>query len=108
MRRIFGYAGAFVMLGWYLLLPPLQVEGPVSDPHTAVEADTTAPLSQWKIIATLGTEKECRKYSEHALKVLREQKTGNEGGDQGAGVMAKYWFDKSLCVATGDPRLKEK
>jgi hypothetical protein len=35
-------AAALLMSGWYLMLPPLRLEGPVSDPNTNIVVDAKA------------------------------------------------------------------
>jgi hypothetical protein len=43
------YAAALALVGWYLMLPPMRGGQP----------DETAPLSQWVIIESFNTAKEC-------------------------------------------------
>ena len=57
------HAAALSLVGWYLMLPPLQFVGPGNDPYSLA-----------KDVETL------------------------------IGI----WLDKYQCVATDDPRLKEK
>jgi hypothetical protein len=97
------HAAALVLVGWYLMVPPLKIEGPPDDPKTPVDVDTKAPLSQWKNIGSFDTAKQCYDYPEHFLGMLR-----SNGKEHGGDAMAKYWFDHSQCIATDDPRLKEK
>lgn len=99
------HAAALALVGWYLMLPPLRVEGPASDPNTPVEADTKAPLSQWTIVLGFDTAKECYDYPDHFEKILHDAK-GTSGEEQrGSDAMSRYWFSKSQCIATDDPRI---
>src|SRR6266851_6152584 len=45
-------------VGWYLLIPPLEAKGPVSDPNTPLEANTQVPFSKWRAIAEFNREEE--------------------------------------------------
>jgi len=99
------HAAALAHVGWYLMLPPLRAEGPRTDPNTSFKADLSAPLSQWKTISTgkrFDTKEECEAYPAHLMKLLHDPKK------PGAEHALKYWLDRSQCVATDDPRLKEK
>jgi hypothetical protein len=101
-------AAALALFGWILILPPLRFKGPLSDPNTTVEADIVAPLSQWKKLGTpFATLQECREYPAHFRKLLRENKDSTEQDKQNADKMAEYWFGKSQCIASDDPRLKD-
>jgi hypothetical protein len=100
------HTAALVLVGWYLMLPPLRLEGPASDPNTPVEVDTQAPLSAWKIVHRFDTAKECYNYPDHIRKILREREPNpNSKEAKGEDAMAKYWFDRAQCVATDDPRV---
>jgi len=102
------HAAALALVGWYLMVPPLRVKGPVSDPNTPVEADIAAPLSQWTKLGTLfATLKECREYPSHFRKLMHEA-NGDTEQEKQADEMAEYWFGKSQCIAADDPRLKGK
>jgi hypothetical protein len=102
------HAAALALVGWYLMLPPLRPDGPRSDPPKGsdrVKADLSAPLSQWEAISTgkpFGTKKECEAYPEHLKKLLHDPKK------PGAERALKYWFDRSQCVSTDDPRMKSR
>jgi hypothetical protein len=97
---------ALAFVGWYLMLPPLRIEGPTSDPNTPVRVDTNAPLSQWRIIAGFETAKECHDYPAHFLDVLQKSKGPVQGRKhRNANAAAKRWFDASECIAAHDPRV---
>ena len=38
------HAAALALVGWYLMLPPLQFVGPGNDPYSVAIADDAAPL----------------------------------------------------------------
>jgi len=66
-------------VGWYLMVPPIRVLGPTSDPNTPVEFDSKAPLSECKIILGFDSIKDCYAYPEHLEKMLHDPKN-------------RYWF----------------
>ena len=90
------HAGALALVGWYLMLPP-------SHSHIPDEPDTGAPLRKWHIIgSSFDSAAECE-----IAKVDLEKKLEQHLGKQGN--MTKLMFlDHGACVATDDPRLKEK
>ncbi len=82
------HAAALALVGWYLMWAPLHDRD-----HPP---DSTAPFSQWETSGSFDTATECEKaLSEEGLKRFM----------QGKGT-----FTRSVgqCVATNDPRLKEK
>ena len=52
------HAAALALVGWYLMLPPLQFVGPGNDYSLAI-VDSAAPLSQWLPMMTFKTLQEC-------------------------------------------------
>jgi len=89
-------AAALALVGWYLMVPPMTL---VSGRPAAL---TEAPLGRWNTSASFGNSKACVRYQ---LARVDEQKRRS---DQ---VGREYWlevFSNSLCIASGDPRLKEK
>jgi hypothetical protein len=117
------HAAALALVGWYLMLPPLRPVSPedVSDrpvdltvPPDRPMADLTAPFSQWTIIKTFPTEKECRVQAKAALSEYRFKKTKGSSAPTGyqaypARDLSPLEQEKdSRCIATDDPRLKEK
>jgi hypothetical protein len=99
------HAAALGLVGWYLMLLPLRVEGPASDPNPPVEADTKAPLSEWKIILGFDTAEQCYDYPDHMKEMFHKQAERDGKDVKGTDAMSNYWFDKSQCVATDDPRI---
>ena len=74
------HAAALALVGWYLMMPL----PPIAHNTRSINPDSlfAAPLSRWSIIRTFPTQKECETYRD-------------------ANPM-------ELCVASDDPRLKEK
>ncbi len=48
------HAAALVLVGWYLMVPPL-----VNAPY---KVDTDAPVLYWKVYRTFPSEQECEKF----------------------------------------------
>lgn len=79
-----------LLVGWYLMVPYMKGGAP----------DSAAPLSQWKINSRCDTAKEC----EDAAEKLRDKLlTGGQLNEK-----ALELSQTITCVATNDPRLKEK
>ena len=92
MTRWKSHAVATALVGWYLIMPPLDHAGRVHL-HT--------PLSQWPIGASFDTEKECQA----AVQVWRNTTKLSNGKEMTS-------FQRGLtqhfgCIASDDPRLKE-
>jgi len=83
------HAAALALVGWYLMVPPLF-------PHSKspFARDDSLPLSRWKLINSFDTAAEC-KTEEHRL-MDSPVKTASAIGAA------------AQCIATDDPRLKEK
>ena len=78
---------AFALLGWYLMLPPMQGGRP----------NESAPLSQWVIIGSFNTVEECDKL----LEADAESRTHFTPASE---PLLKA--SPAQCIATDDPRFK--
>jgi hypothetical protein len=87
------HAAALALIGWYLMVPPKASNGGL---------DPQAPLSKWKIDGVYDTARECDERYHRDLYLAEDWKraTGN----------TQVWKDvqEEQCIATDDPRLKEK
>ena len=84
-------------VSWYLMLPPPAVAG------RHVMVDLNAALSEWHVLHPYDTATECDQGRiEYATKILaeNEQKIGGRSVAQQAA--------SAQCIASDDPRLKEK
>jgi|SRR5208282_1544255 len=102
------HAAALAVVGWYLMVPPDSTV-----PHSV---DSAAPISRWSIITNFESADTCKQ----ALRELQNKNgnpskldfTGRLGRfqqRQGADPeLARARVDHATCVATDDPRLKEK
>src|SRR6266404_8843486 len=101
------HAGALFLVGWYFMLPPLQFAGPGNDPYSVAIVDDPAPLSRWLPMMTFNTLQECDNFSTRLARNMRKSvKTERDKKD--VETLIEIWLGKYQCVATDDPRLKEK
>jgi hypothetical protein len=85
------HAAALALVGWYLVIPPTSRDYP--------SGDVDAPLSEWaKRPTTYRDKAEC----EHVLD--QQRRLWNAKNRQ----LKVRFFKQAQCVATDDPRLKEK
>ena len=89
------HAAALTLVGWYMMMPP-----PPSYPGGPV--NTSIPLSKWNMTASYDTAKECEKYRSILQGLLANPETGEKTKDH------TPRGDAAVCVASDDPRLKEK
>lgn len=96
------HAAALALVGWYLMVPPLG---------SGHKPDTSTPLSKWTIVirGSFDTARQCDErhmknvdgVSEFLKSYLRATPTAAEQESIDAVSAEK-------CIATDDPRLKEK
>jgi hypothetical protein len=80
------HAAALALVGWYLLMPPLRGAG---------HPDDQAPISAWTVFRKFDSTAACQEWK-YRLET-RARKTGKYG--------PRPVF---MCVASDDPRLKQK
>jgi hypothetical protein len=106
------HAAALALVGWYLMVPPTanEVLG-LSDPAEDLVA-LRAPLSEWFLSHSFDTAQECqrvreKKYNERsrAMHDLLKSEGHPDDGPRAQIVAQQMWYQ---CIATDDPRLKEK
>jgi hypothetical protein len=92
------HAAALAHVGWYLMVPPYG--------ERPIPPSNLPPLSKWSIYQRYNTPDECRQFrSDITSGWLQDsppdfvQRFGNN---------FKSTFARAECVATDDPRLKEK
>ena len=94
----FRHAAALALVGWYLIGPPVREpknDRPYLDEHAA--------YSEWKILITFSDQVQCE-YN-------REVHTQSVQDDWAEFGRTNIWAEQLLesdCIATDDPRLKEK
>jgi hypothetical protein len=105
------HASALALVGWYLLAPPI-----VHDP-SHWHPNMKAPLSEWIVAKSFESASECEKrLAEDNAKAENAQSLASmtkQMNDMGGGHV---WDTDELlkemvnehCIASDDPRLKEK
>jgi hypothetical protein len=66
------HAATLALVGWYLMLPPLQFVGPANDPYSLAIVDSAAPLSRWLPKMTFKTLQECDNFSIRLARNMRK------------------------------------
>ena len=87
------HAAALALVGWYLLIPPWAVMGLVTKPIP----DPDAALSNWVHEGNFDSAGAC----DHALSQFLDAAQREPLADRSRANFAQ-------CIATDDPRLKEK
>jgi hypothetical protein len=114
------HAAALALVGWYLMRPPGPNNG---------APDFRAPLSQWTYSGSFDSAKDCQRERDSRIDLgvktihdIRETVDGLTrqqavlGKDrlqtlrEDAGEAQTFWlqYTASQCIATDDPRLKQK
>jgi hypothetical protein len=88
------------LVGWHLMRPPMARIIVKSAQSIHLNENTAAPLSQWTIVGTFPTEEECEA---HRHPIPPGFFYGVGGG--GMPIITGQW---DQCIASDDPRLKEK
>jgi len=104
------HAAALALVGWYMMTPPIESCIGASSGRSCEQT----PLSRWQIRATYDSRANCEKskavWIEKGRMYLgesdaRSRTPGSRVGPDEAYDMAEI---EATCVATDDPRLKEK
>ena len=88
----FRHVAALALVSWYLMTPPSMRDRPLEEPSIP---DLSAPLAQWTIVFSYDSSLDCE--SGRGLLMARA-KSNKE----------KRFASDAKCIATDDPRLKEK
>lgn len=84
------HAATLALVGWYLIAP-------VRDEHG--KAEITLPISEWLQVDAFDSANECRKAG-----FERQRSIETHDPSPSARTLAGVW----QCIASDDPRLKEK
>jgi hypothetical protein len=104
------HAAALALVGWYLMIPPIEFESQAITSNVHVSSD--APFSKWEMSGSFDTAKECdaARLAIGSPSDSRHELSG--GNDAAKAVHEKAYIEiakgNSQCIATDDPRLKEK
>jgi hypothetical protein len=95
------HAAALALVAWYLLTPSAH-----ENQYGAVEADTSIPMSRWQRLGPYESVKACHQAKEdnidRSMLLAKEMKTRIDG----ARVIVEA--SEAACIASDDPRIKEK
>jgi hypothetical protein len=86
------HAAALALVGWYLLAPPASDIG-----KRWLLTDDSEPLAKWKLVNSFDSASECR---DDLLVRLNGAKKTNQASTR--------FVESFKCIASDDPRLKEK
>src|SRR5260370_20513328 len=100
-------AAALALVGWYLMLPPMNEKGVFSD----------APMSDWDQIESFENAAACEqalRLSQDALSATSDQefkeRSQQEAAQNGKMIISKVdalrRANNGKCIASDDPRLK--
>lgn len=80
------HAAVLALVGWYLIIPPVR---------GGAQPDTQAPISAWTVFRKFDSAAACREWK---LKLETQARRAGKYGPR----------PDFMCVASDDPRLKEK
>jgi hypothetical protein len=92
------HAAALALVGWYLITAPLTDDS---------RADLGAPLSTWHVWRRFDSVQECEKMRK-TVRGAGEPAESSEQYRSPESVEPKLGLRAAQCIATDDPRLKEK
>jgi len=86
-------------LGWYLMVPPDVHKGSAS-------VKTLEPMGQWLNLHSFDTAAACENGLADATKGIKDDLSKNPTS---VAALRKFrWISDAECIASDDPRLKEK
>ena len=96
----FCQAAALALVGWYLMMPPL--EGNTG----SLKLELAAPFPQWDIQASFDSAHDCEIAKVKSVQWAKDQATNGKFEDENARHAFAWQHYDEECVATDDPRLK--
>ena len=101
------HAAALALVGWYLMAPPTLSIGDTSDIKSGRwRTKVSAPVREWQILESFDSASDCENMK--GKLVMR----GDKAMDREKASSYKEAFaiasTQAVCIATDDPRLKEK
>jgi hypothetical protein len=96
------HAAALAIVGWYLLMPPITMEGDKAN------VDGSVPLSQWdRGDRVYDTESACEEMRAKLSAIAESHKNWIGRSGSVAAANDRYvLLTNQRCIATDDPRLK--
>lgn len=104
------HAAALASVGWYLMAPPIA---PDSHGHATGRVLNGLPLSTWEQLSSFDTAKGCEDYQWEQVTSMASTTTAAKKRAQSEEQLRRLdaaWgqIDLAKCIASDDPRLKEK
>ena len=94
------HAAALTLVGWYLLSPPIVMEG------DKAKVNSSVPLSKWHIARVYETKSVCERMIAKDRATAEIQKDWNNPLGNVAAANKQYvWLKNQRCIASDDPRL---
>jgi hypothetical protein len=97
------HAAALVLVGWYLLAPPVYKPKDSAESPFKPFTDLAAPLSAWTNYGGFDSASDCT--SERAQRVARAERDAAIPSKTNAAVAIIESWQHMECVSTDDPRL---
>jgi hypothetical protein len=102
------HAAALALVGWYLMLPPTRF-----DSSKVFQLRPRAPLSEWETVSSFDSAKDCETArTNYDLDDLYKQSQKPRYKDDLRPMLTRKDISAlmgvAVCIATDDPRLKEK
>ncbi len=99
----FRHAAALALVGWYLLMPPIVMEG------EKAKVDGSVPLSQWHHVRVYETQSACEEENAKLRAIAESHKNWIGPSGSVAAANDRYvLLTNQRCIATNDQRLKSK
>lgn len=104
------HAAALALVFWYLMMPPLVRVGldPRDSSRDSVAPDSDAPLSKWFWSGSFDSVDACQRSQEKEIAKTQRRNSLSPfpPAEIGRNVEVAFW--EARCIASDDPRLKEK
>ena len=99
------HAAALALVGWYLIAPPTALKK-----SKDIEIRSDAPLHEWMKLGSYDSVKDCESAKATLTAKHRLHGESLEQTKQNLRIQNFWTFAQefSLCIASDDPRLKEK
>jgi len=102
------HAAALALVGWYLMTPPFVSVGPNLHDASLDRSipDSEAPLSKWQWSGSFDSVASCQHEQEKQITEAQKRELALPVAERDREVEIDFWLGE--CIATDDPRLKEK
>jgi len=97
-------AAALALVGWHLMLPPDR-----GGKDGQVILNPNAPIREWFLAGSFDTADACKQGQAEGFghwSDAASKHAGTKQGDKDNAMVA--WYNFGRCIATDDPRLREK